>query len=210
MLIYFIRHGQTDSNKVRRFQTSDTPLSLEGEGQALKLAERFKDTEINEIWTSPMKRAQHTAEIINQYHQVTLTEKIELKEIKRPTVVEGKLYSDPSIKDVRDKLLEQEHDPDFKYQDGESFTEVVTRVKKVIKMLEAHSVHQPNDWSLVVAAHGIVLATLLVCILLGEDATPRIVRNAITRTKLQNTGISVATFQDETWKLITLNDFAHL
>jgi phosphoserine phosphatase len=210
MLIYFVRHGQTPSNAEKRFQTAETPLSAEGEIQANKIAERLKHLDIDEIWTSPMRRAQHTAEIINQYHQVPLTEKPELKELKRATVFEGKLVSDPSIQHIKDKILEKSEDPFFAYEDGESLAVLVDRAKRVISELEQYADQKNENNILCVTTHGIVLSTILTTILLGKYATPHHVRETLSHFRIENTGISIVSTHHDVWKILTLNDFAHL
>lgn len=61
--IYLIRHGQTDSNTVRRFQGRiNTELNDAGKQQAVKLAEFFRDKPLHAIYCSPLVRAKMTAE----------------------------------------------------------------------------------------------------------------------------------------------------
>jgi broad specificity phosphatase PhoE len=127
MIIYFVRHGQTPANVENRFQTMKTPLSLEGELQGTKLAERFQNLTINEIWSSPMRRARQTADFINEYQNVTVTEVAELREIRRPSILEGKLRDEPTVQHIMKQIWAHQNDPYFKYEDGESFAEMVER-----------------------------------------------------------------------------------
>jgi phosphoserine phosphatase len=210
MFIYFVRHGQTPGNAERRHQTPSTPLSAEGEIQAGKVAERLKDLEINAIWTSPMRRAQHTAEIINQYHQLPIIEKPDLREVKRATVVEGKLYSDPSLEHLKKRMVEHEDDPFFKLEDGESFAELSERAKKVIQDLEKHAKGTSENEILCVTTHGLVLSTILANILVGKYGEPKHVLETLKHFRIENTGISIVSTHETIWKVITLNDFAHL
>ncbi|WP_153722787.1 histidine phosphatase family protein [Sporosarcina cascadiensis] len=63
--IGFIRHGQTAWNKEGRVQgSSNVPLNEEGIESAEKLANRLADQQWDMIFTSPMNRAKHTAELI--------------------------------------------------------------------------------------------------------------------------------------------------
>ena len=65
MLIYLVRHGQTDWNAVRRIQGRENiPLNEKGRQQAVKLAESFKDIMLDGIVSSPLDRAVETASVI--------------------------------------------------------------------------------------------------------------------------------------------------
>jgi broad specificity phosphatase PhoE len=69
MRILLIRHGETDWNKVRRFQgRSDVPLNREGRGQAHALALVLRKESITAIYSSPLHRALETAQIIKAFH----------------------------------------------------------------------------------------------------------------------------------------------
>ena len=62
MLLYLIRHGQTEANRNRTFQgTTDFPLNETGNQQAIRIGEFLKTEPIHTIYTSSMKRAQQTA-----------------------------------------------------------------------------------------------------------------------------------------------------
>jgi broad specificity phosphatase PhoE len=63
--IYLIRHGQTQWNKVHRWQgRTDIELDEVGATQALGLAKRLSGCNITTLYTSPLKRARMTAEAI--------------------------------------------------------------------------------------------------------------------------------------------------
>jgi probable phosphoglycerate mutase len=67
-MIYFIRHGESEANvkKVFAGQKDDTPLVDEGREQAKATAEEIikEGLKIDKIYSSPLKRAYETAEII--------------------------------------------------------------------------------------------------------------------------------------------------
>jgi broad specificity phosphatase PhoE len=67
MALYFVRHGETDWNRVKRFQsTSDVPLNERGLAQAACLANELlrREIKIGELRCSPLQRAVKTAQII--------------------------------------------------------------------------------------------------------------------------------------------------
>jgi len=65
MAIFLARHGETEWNRVGRWQgKTDIPLSEVGRAQARTLADRLRDRGISQIFTSDLCRARETAEIV--------------------------------------------------------------------------------------------------------------------------------------------------
>ena len=67
MAIYFARHGQTNWNQIRRWQSrTDIPLNQTGRQQARALSQLIRDREIvfKRVVCSPLSRARETAEIL--------------------------------------------------------------------------------------------------------------------------------------------------
>jgi len=63
--LFLIRHGETLSNRRRIYAgKSPEPLTERGRMQAIETATTLKDMHINAIYTSPIRRAVETAEII--------------------------------------------------------------------------------------------------------------------------------------------------
>ncbi len=68
MRIYVVRHGQTEMNNRKALQgRSNYPLNEAGIAQAQKAAEELKHIAFAKVYTSPLKRAIQTAEIIAPY-----------------------------------------------------------------------------------------------------------------------------------------------
>ena len=65
-MLYVVRHGQTDWNAVHKVQgMTDIPLNNAGIEQANKIREMLKDIKFSKVFSSPLKRAKATAEIIS-------------------------------------------------------------------------------------------------------------------------------------------------
>ena len=65
MSIFLARHGETDWNRIGRWQgKTDIPLSEVGRAQARTLAERLRDRSVTQIFTSDLSRASETAGIV--------------------------------------------------------------------------------------------------------------------------------------------------
>ena len=66
--IYFVRHGETDWNRIKRIQGHiDIPLATTGFAQAQRLARRLADeaqrgARLDAIYSSDLQRAQQTAQ----------------------------------------------------------------------------------------------------------------------------------------------------
>lgn len=82
MLIYLMRHGETNWNKERRLQgQSDIPLNGFGIELAEKTAEAMKNLAIDRAFSSPLIRALETAKIVVGDRKILLETDERLKEI---------------------------------------------------------------------------------------------------------------------------------
>ena len=74
--IYLFRHGETNWNKNKDLKLSeevhDVPLNDNGIQQAFGLAKNLQDKGIKKIYCSNLKRAQHTASIVNKLVNVEI------------------------------------------------------------------------------------------------------------------------------------------
>ncbi len=63
--IVLVRHGETDWNRSRRFQGhADIPLNAAGHAQVRDLAEQLVGETFSAAYTSPLRRARESAEIL--------------------------------------------------------------------------------------------------------------------------------------------------
>jgi 2,3-bisphosphoglycerate-dependent phosphoglycerate mutase len=63
--IVLVRHGETDWNREHRFQGhADVPLNDAGRAQVHELAERLEGERFGAAYTSPLRRASESAEIL--------------------------------------------------------------------------------------------------------------------------------------------------
>ena len=68
MIIYLIRHGQTEYNDKSIFRGQlDIPLNSYGISQAESIGKALEAVDFDAIYTSPLIRAKKTAEIISKY-----------------------------------------------------------------------------------------------------------------------------------------------
>jgi broad specificity phosphatase PhoE len=136
----FLRHGQTDYNLKRIFQGRiDIPLNEEGQKQAHQIA---LPVNINVVYSSPLRRAAETAEIVAKNHKLEhIIPDFRLVE-KSGGVAEGK-YLDDIQKEYANIWKKSIMDLDVdeililtKYPEGESDYDVAMRLKELIEACE--------------------------------------------------------------------------
>lgn len=82
MMMYIVRHGETDWNRWRRVQGhKDIPLNDYGRHLAEQTAEGMKTIRIDMAYTSPLSRAKETAQIILAGRAVPLIDEERIKEL---------------------------------------------------------------------------------------------------------------------------------
>jgi len=186
MLIYFIRHGESEANILRQFSNRGVqhPLTEKGCRQAVLLAELLQDKHIAHIYTSPLLRAVQTAEIISDTLQVSFTPTGALREFDCG-ILEGK--SDPESWQQYDRLLEDWfilHKWDSRIPQGESFDDIRARFVPFLKNL------YPLNRNLALIGHGGLYRAILPLVL--ENLTPDYGKDH----HLGNTGYVIAALKD--------------
>lgn len=86
---YFVRHGETDWNKINKALCSQDDISLNETGliQAANAAKKINSLGITKIYSSPLLRAEQTAQIINERLRLHLNFHKGLREISPENVV---------------------------------------------------------------------------------------------------------------------------
>jgi len=80
--ILLARHGETDWNREGRWQGwADPPLNDAGREQARTLAEQLRTTPVDAVYSSDLRRARETAEIVAAPHEVPVITDPGLREI---------------------------------------------------------------------------------------------------------------------------------
>ena len=161
MYLYFIRHGETDWNTVRRLQGgSDIPLNAQGIRLAQITGEAMKDIPFHRIFTSPLIRAKETACIIWGDREIPVIEDQRLREISFG-VLEGKIYN-PQKGIVDDPQLEKffEHPESYQCPEGgESISHLIERTGDFLQELVHTKAYEEE--TILVSCHGAALRGLL-------------------------------------------------
>jgi probable phosphoglycerate mutase len=127
--LILIRHGETQWNVIGRYQgQADPPLNAKGQEQARQVAQELKaKTQIDVLFTSPLKRATQTAEKIAEMLNIPLYEDARLMEIHQGNW-QTKLRSEIETA-YPDLFRRWETEPwEVTPPDGEHLTQVQARV----------------------------------------------------------------------------------
>lgn len=159
MIVYFIRHGETDFNKRCLIQgMSDIPLNDKGIHQAELAANWFKQQGItfDEVFSSPLVRARRTAAIVSgrTFEEVHPDARIQEMDFG---VDEGKPY--PMIKDLFD--APEDYIPP---EGAESIQELQNRAQQFLDMLADLSEKNAGVRTVLAASHGAALRGIMSCI----------------------------------------------
>jgi len=196
--IILVRHGETDWNVEEVFRGRiDIELNETGMKQAELLAEYLKDLRIVAIYSSPLKRALRTAEIIASYHNLDV-------EIA-PGLIDfdyGKWQglSHEVVKDRYKELYAEwiKNPHQVKMPAGEGLNDVRTRAIGVVDSVVAR-----YEGTVVLVSHRVV-NKVLICALLGLD------NSHFWNIRQDTCGITTFTYQNERFILTKHNDTSFL
>lgn len=203
--IYFVRHGETEGNVGKFFQTHDTPLTERGYGGAKAIAERLRHLKIDAIVASPFYRAQQTAGYISDTLGKPIQTVESLHELQQSISVRGKLWdSEEGLQFIEDRE-KNFLDPNWHIEGAENYHMVLERIKKTVDILENH----PEE-NIVVVSHGLFLRYLAIYLILAKNEDGSL---HMTMSKglhqLSNVAITEFIYSEGIWKLFTWNDHAH-
>lgn len=161
MRLYLMRHGETDWNLQRRLQgQADTDLNENGIRLAEVSAKNMRDIPIDLAFTSPLRRARHTAEIVLEGRNVSLTEDDRLKEISFGSW-EGLCCKKDNF-EVPTGHFDDFYLHPFAFRgadDGETIPQVCERTADFLKELMAKPEYQ--DKTILIASHGCAVRAML-------------------------------------------------
>lgn len=153
-MIYLVRHGESESNISKRFSgITDVELSLKGREQARQAGQNISE-KISHIYTSPLKRAENTANIIADEIKfdgniIIENSLIEVNFGLFENLTWEEIYS--TYKDESDNWINKKHL--YKFPEGEGYDDIVNRVSKFIDIVP--------DNSLIVSHFGVIQSILL-------------------------------------------------
>lgn len=183
--LILIRHGQTDSNMKRTYLGwTDVELNSEGLRQASIVRDKLKGIKADAIYSSPLKRANKTAAIINETLNLEVIYFESLKERNFGTW--DNMTIDEIIKNYPKEYTQWEQDwINYHINKGESALESYLRTIEFIDK----NVLSKNKGTYIVVAHGGNIR-FIIAYLLGmkiEDSWRFKINNcSITRIEIDN------------------------
>ncbi len=155
-VLIFIRHGESEGNKVSRFNGSlDLPLTDKGREQAVKTAEYLKKYKIDKVYSSNLSRALETARIIADTQGVDVIENEKLREIYGGDF-EGETYDDLRIKFPVEFGAWFDDLGNCKCPNGESVRELLHRFNEEVKHIAAEN----TDRTVLIGTHAMPIRVM--------------------------------------------------
>jgi len=148
--IIFLRHGQAKNNleRILTGRTPGVPLTEKGIDQAEKAAKFLEHMNISAIYSSPIERARHTAEIVGKHNSLDVTIDDRLIELDM-----GKFTGVPY-----DEIFNSHGNVFMKFYNGEleiahNGVETFSEVKKRILGIVDHVIENHPDQNVVLVTH---------------------------------------------------------
>ncbi|NMA87109.1 MAG: histidine phosphatase family protein [Tissierellia bacterium] len=197
--IYLIRHGESQWNVLRKIQgQKDIPLTDKGRKQAELAGEKLSEENIDIIYSSDLKRASETAEIIGQNIGIEPIYNMSLREINFG-IWEG-LSNDSMNSKYRDEVCLWRREPEkLNIQEAENLYDVQRRAMNFLNFI----LENEKDENILVVSHGVTLKTIILD-LLNMDLI------YFKNLTIDNTGLSIIEFREYNRVLKLLNDISHL
>ena len=133
--MYLIRHGEIEAAAMGKLiGRTDVALSERGVEQARRLAERLSSVRLDAVYSSDLRRACRTAEIIAEHNQAIAQPSAVWREIDMGGW-EGRALSALNGA-APEQVASLFNDPaSFEYPDGESFADFTTRIRAALDQL---------------------------------------------------------------------------
>lgn len=161
MKLYIIRHGETDWNASKRLQGSkDISLNENGEAVAKATCKGIHHLEIDVVFTSPLKRAYRTAELVCAGRNIPIIPDQRIREISfgdyEGLIHKGEGYNipDPDFNNFFKKTERYRVPPN-----GESIESLLERTGEFLKELTNRE--DLKDKNVLISSHGAALRALL-------------------------------------------------
>lgn len=200
--MFVVRHGATSPNLEKPYRLQgrgiDVDLAPQGVEQAERVRNALSGQSLQAIYSSPLRRARQTAEIIAAGHNLTVQLVTDLQEgdVGR---WEGRTWEDIRAQDAEACERFMANPAEHGYPGGESFQDVAERVTPVFHdILQRH-----QGQTVLVVSHQIVCRVYLAGLLGLAPGHAR-------RVKLANGGLSVVRLEEGQPELWTLNSTLHL
>ncbi len=194
-MIIFLRHAQAENNTKRILagRTEGVPLTKTGIQQAEQISEYLKPLDISAIYSSPIERAKHTAEIVTKNSAIDVELDDRLTEIDMGKFTRMN-YDDMFAKYGNIFLKFYENDPVIAEHEVETFPNVQ---KRILDMVD-HVIKKHNNENVILVTHMDPIKSMLANVM---DLKPKTLFELI----IANASFTILTEQERKFSLSAIN-----
>jgi probable phosphoglycerate mutase len=198
--IYFIRHGETEYNKLGIVQGSgvDSELNTTGRAQAQAFYDHYQDVDFQLVIASALQRTHQTVEPFLEKRKLPFETTPLINEINWG-IHEGQKY-EPSMKDAYQNMINEWSIGNFdvSLEQGESARSLADRLQQFLDQLV-----QREEDKILVCTHGRTLRCLM-CLIKGQHL------REMENYSHNNTGLYQTKWINPNFEVILENDISHL
>ena len=194
-MIIFLRHAQAENNvkRILAGRTEGVPLTKAGIEQAKQIAKYLKPLDISAIYSSPIERASHTAEIVAKNNSLDYELDDRITEIDMGKFTRMN-YDDMFAKYGNIFLKFYENDPVIAEHEVETYLHVQRRVLDMVD----HVVKKHKNENVILVTHMDPIKSVLSTIM---DLKPK----ALFELIIANASLTVIKEQDKVFSLSAIN-----
>ena len=194
-MIIFLRHAQAENNTKRILagRTEGVPLTKVGIEQSERIARYLKPLDISAIYSSPIERASHTAEIVAKNNSLDYELDDRLTEIDMGKFTHMN-YDDMFAKYGNIFLKFYENDPVIAEHEVETFPNVQRRVLETVN----HVVEKHKNENVILVTHMDPIKSILAMVM---DLKPKTLFELI----IANASLTIIKEQDKKFSLSAIN-----
>ena len=194
-MIIFLRHAQAENNTKRILagRTEGVPLTKTGIEQAERIAKYLASIDISAIYSSPIERAKHTAEIVAESCSLDVALDERLTEIDMGKFTRMN-YDDMFAKYGNIFLKFYENDPVISEHEVETFPDVQ---KRVLEMVD-HVLKKHNNENVILVTHMDPIKSMLAKVM-------NLVPKTLFELIIANASLTIIKEQDKVFSLSAIN-----
>ena len=194
-MIIFLRHAQAENNTKRILagRTEGVPLTKTGIEQAERIAKYLAPIDISAIYSSPIERAKHTAEIVAKNCSLDVVLDERLTEINMGKFTRMN-YDDMFAKYGNIFLKFYENDPVISEHKVETFPDVQ---KRVLDMVD-HVLKKHNNENVILVTHMDPIKSILAKVM-------NLVPETLFELVIANASLTIIKEQDKIFSLSAIN-----
>jgi len=194
-MIIFLRHAQAENNTKRILagRIEGVPLTKVGIEQAGRIAKYLKPLDISAIYSSPIERASHTAEIVAKNNSLDYELDDRITEIDMGKFTRMN-YDDMFAKYGNIFLKFYENDPVITEQEVETFLHVQERILDIVN----HIVEKHKNENVILVTHMDPIKSMLSIVM---DLKPKTLFELI----IANASLTIVKEQENKFSLSAIN-----